>query len=247
MGCWGSKQTGDEEACGKLHDPVKAPLSNRARLPWAAEATKWRWLLRTSQSLVAACLYVVCTWLRLPSEAVGLQLLLAAVLVVPFMLVYHWLSLNGAGGYYDTFAEMLREVPQYVRTVSRRDGYEYRAEIEQERRNGIVRAVDGLGSGLVFLVVSWASLGIAGLCGVASGVDGADFAATFSWRMAEWTSFLALHRLVGANVFEGKYLGLLQPEALWQFECVLADCEAPGNVGVDCRMRPLLQHPNPSY
>mmetsp|Transcript_2668 Transcript_2668/g.6261 ORF Transcript_2668/g.6261 Transcript_2668/m.6261 type:complete len:256 (+) Transcript_2668:85-852(+) len=255
MGCYGSKREPGEANDKPPWNPAQphnvAPAQNQQqlRLPWAAEATKWRWLLRTSQSSVAATLYVFSSWLRLPSRPVWLQIFLSLVLVLPFSYVYHWLSMNSAGGYYDTFAQMYARVPQYLETISRRDSFEYQMEIERERRSGIVRMVDGLESGLVFLLVSLASLTAAGVCGLASGNDGSDFASSWPWRFSEWTIFFAVHRLIGANIFEGRHWGLLQPEALWQFDCILAEFQNPEavSVSVDCRMKALEHHPNPSY
>jgi len=261
MGCWGSKSedeskdstgapcvppAGTQQTAAKFQSP--APIDGHIRLPWAAEATKWRWLLRTSQSLVAATLYGLGTWLRFPSAHVALQSLAAVVLDAGFIIAYHGLSMNNAGGYYDTFAEMFSRLPQHLEDIRRRGGYDYHVDIEQERRNGIVRTVNALESGIVFLAVSLASLSLAGICGLATGSTGSAFASGYTWRFFEWSSFLAIHRLIGANIFEGKHYGLLQPEAMWQFECVLADyTEAANGVTVDCRMRPLPRHPHPSY
>lgn len=260
MGCWGSKNQ-EKATCEPMDPPsgswggqqvgkfqVPAPVDGHIRLPWAAEATKWRWLLRTSQSLVAVTLYGLTTWLRFPSGPVWLQGLAATALNLPFMVAYHWLSMNSAGGYYDTFAEMYLKLPQHFQDITRRGSYDYHEDIDQERRTGIVRTVNALESGIVFLSVAISSLVLGGLCGLATGSNGSDIVGGPSWRFCEWTMFLFAHRIIGANIFEGKHYGLIQPEAMWQFECVLADRTDSGSgVTVDCRMRPLQRHPHPSY
>jgi hypothetical protein len=167
-----------------------------------------------------------------------LQFFLALLLTPPLTLGYHFLSLNKAGGYYDTYIEMFTELPQHVKDILRRDSLQYREEIEHERVDGIVRTVNGLETGIVFLVVSW----IGAMLSVTRQSTG--FASDFAWRCVETAVFFLLHRLIGGNMLQGKYYGLLQPEAMWYFECVMSD---PPMSRVDCRMTPVLQHPDPSY
>lgn len=232
MGCWSSK-----EANRKSYLPEVVLESPEARkLPWSAQATQWRWLLRTTQSLVAAALYSMSTLLRPPSLPVFFQMFVALLVAPPFTLAYHLLSMNQAGGYYATYLEMFTELPQHIRDIQRRESSEYRTEIEHERRDGIVRTVNGLESGMVFITVSW----IAALC--SSTRHNLDFTSDFTWRCTETFFMLGIHRLIGANVFDGRYRGLLQPEAMWYFESYVNS-----RGGVDCRMIPLEQHPDPSY
>lgn len=238
MGCWGSKNGGNNNG-NKLNPTAaetEAPPPRPRKLPWTPEASQWRWLLRTTQSLVAACLYVASTWIRAPTLPVLLQLFLALLLMPPLTLAYHFLSLNKAGGYYDNYVEMFTQLPQLIKNIRCRNSSEYRAEIEHERRDGIVRTVNGLETGALFLLVAWPGALLSGARHTS------DFASGFLWRIAETTVFFCLHRLLGGNVLEGAYSGFMQPEAMWYFECVLSD-----TAGVDCRMTPILQHPEPSY
>jgi len=238
MGCWGSKNNNNAQTSSKQPEvaELEVPMPLTRKLSWTKEAYQWRWLLRTSQSLVAACLYVVSTWVRAPSLPVPLQLLLALLLAPPFSLAYHWLSLNQAGGYYDTYLEMFTELPRHLQDIQRRNSLEYHAEIEHERRDGIVRTVNGLEAGILFLAMAF----LGALC--SSTRHSMGFASDFAWRCVETCVYFGLHRTIGSNIFEGRYMGLLQPEAMWYFECVLADSST-----VDCRMTPILQHPEPSY
>lgn len=214
-------------------EPTGTNYPHRKWQVWAAAAVKWRWLLRTSQSLVAMCLYGACTLLRLPWRPLGLQFLLALVIAPLHAGLYHVLSLNRAGSYYNNFAEMFTQLPRLWQNMHRRDLAGYPAEIAHERREGIVRTVNGLESAILFVLCNWASL----LAAMALSRD--TLVLDNRWRVTETLAFFLLHRLLGANVLRGRYAGLLQPESMWQFEC--------DSDGVECHMRPLMVHPTPSY
>jgi len=236
MGCWGSKQNNGNQFTREATE-IEHPKQPQ-KLGWTREASQWRWLLRTTHSLVAACLYVASTWVRAPTLPVLLQFFLALLLSPPLTLAYHFLSLNKAGGYYDNYIEMFTEFPQHIKDILRRDTPQYRDEIEHEREDGIVRTVNGLETGVLFLIVSWLGAMLSGTR------QSTGFASDFIWRCSETAVFFTLHRLLGGNMLQGKYYGLLQPEAMWYFECVLSDPHAQKG---DCRMTPVLQHPDPSY
>eukprot|EP00419_Tripos_fusus_P011115 CAMPEP_0172656664 /NCGR_PEP_ID=MMETSP1074-20121228/1513_1 /TAXON_ID=2916 /ORGANISM="Ceratium fusus, Strain PA161109" /LENGTH=265 /DNA_ID=CAMNT_0013471541 /DNA_START=49 /DNA_END=846 /DNA_ORIENTATION=+ len=231
-----AEEEDDEDGDQEATEPE--PPKQSHKLPWSREASKWRWLLRTTHSLVASCLYVASTWVRAPNLPVLLQFFLALLLTPPLTLAYHFLSLNKAGGYYDTYIEMFTEFPQHVKDILRRDAPQYQDEIEHERLDGIVRTVNGLETGVIFLTVSWLGAMLSGAR------QSTGFASDFVWRCIETAVFFLLHRLIGGNMFEGRYYGLIQPEAMWYFECVLSD---PPTSRVDCRMMPVLQHPDPPY
>jgi len=200
---------------------------------WAAAATKWRWLLRTSQSLMAMCLYGGSTFLRMPGRAVGLQFVLALLVSPLFSFVYHLLSLNRAGSYYNTYLEMFTQLPRLLLVMGRRDAHNYHAEIMNERREGVVRTVNGLESAVIFILVNWATLAASAMCSTGT------LAGDNRWRCIETAVFFLFHRGLGANVLRGRCAGLLQPESMWQFE---SDPES-----MECHMRPLTAHPQPPY
>merc|ERR1712183_623674 len=124
-----------------------------------------------------------------------------------------------------TYLEMFTELPQHIRDLQRRDSVEYRTEIEHERRDGIVRTMNGLESGIVFITVAC----VAAICSGAR--HGSDFTSDFIWRCKETACMLGIHRLISANVFEGRFRGLIQPESMWYFESYLNE-----RSGVECRM-----------
>jgi len=212
-----------------------APEPPRQKMTWTREASQWRMLLRTAQSLIATCLYVVSTWIRnAPQHAISVQLLLVLLLAAPFSLAYHFLSLNKAGGYYDGFVEMFTNFPRHFNDIQKRGSSEYKAEIEHEREDGIVRTVDALQTGLLFLIVSWLS---ALIVPSSSGSVASDYLG----RCLETAAFFGLHRAYGEHFFPGHFYGLIQPEAMWHFSCVQFAANA------DWKMTPVLQHPDPSY
>lgn len=196
------------------------------RIPWPRVASKWRWLLRTCQSVVAMCLYGVSTFIR--SFLFPQQHLFVIGFMPIFALSYHMLAFNRAGGYYDTLGEMATELPVFLGNFVRRGDSNYLAQIVHERQEGIVRTVNGLETGVLFVAVTYVRFASGGLQD-----DG------LTSRCVETLVFFILHRLLGANVLRGRYMGLLQPEAMWRFECDSL-CE-------ECYMRPLQQHPHPSY
>lgn len=208
-------------------------LGPEMRQAWAAHAARWRFLLRTSQSLVATCLYGVSTFARWPSRPVPLQFLIAVLVAPVFVLLYHELSMNQAGSYYSSFLQMFTQLPRLFLNLGRRDSDAYRKEMERERCEGIVRTVNGLESGVIFLVVNSVTLGASAALSIPS------LAGEIRWRFLETAFLFMLHRALGANVFEGRYGGLLQPESMWRFEREPQSSE--------CRIRPLLAHPQPSY
>uniref|UniRef100_A0A7S0FBJ4 Uncharacterized protein n=1 Tax=Pyrodinium bahamense TaxID=73915 RepID=A0A7S0FBJ4_9DINO len=210
---------------------TKSGLSPEQWQVFSTMANKWRCLLRTSQSLMAMCLYGSSTFLRFPTRPLVLQLLIALCLAPVFALAYHALSMNRAGSYYNNFVEMFTELPRLFINVGRRDTDIYRAEIDHEQREGIVRTVNGLESGLLFLLANWATL----VAAYSSGYMASDL----RWRYTETVMFFVLHRTLGANLLKGRYRGLLQPESMWLFQ---SDAK-----GADCHIRPLTAHPQPSY
>uniref|UniRef100_A0A7S1QMR6 Uncharacterized protein n=1 Tax=Alexandrium catenella TaxID=2925 RepID=A0A7S1QMR6_ALECA len=117
--------------------------------------------------------------------------------------------------------------------MGRRDSEAFRKALELERCQGIVRTVSGLETGVMFVLMNSATLGAS----VALSIDALP--GDLGWRFVETALFFMLHRALGANVFEGRYAGFLQPESMWRF-----DCESPG---AECRIRPLQEHPEPTY
>lgn len=208
------------------------------KVTWTTEGLHWKRLFLTAQSLVAACLYVVSTWVRNSHHAIPMQFLLSLLLVAPFSLAYHFLSLNKAGGYYDGYVEMFTNFPRHFRDnilKRERNSSQYKAEIEHERDDGIVRTVDGLETGLLFLIVSWFSA-------LVSPTGSANIASDYLGCCLQTVAFFGLHRLYGENVFPGQFYGVTQPEAMWHFRCVQSNA-----ANADWKMTPVLQHPNPSY
>jgi len=259
MGCWRSVPVAELYLDGG-EPPHPRPVGFEAsgvssrvspRLPWTNEASKWRWLLRTCQSLVAAVLYAAGMMLRVPNQPTHVQLILGTLWTLPFMLIYHWLSMNQSGGYYDTFQDMFVKFPEHLRTVLQRGtSTKYLMEIEYEHRSGIVRTVNALESGFVHMLVSSMSLGIA--AGLWAACDSSDRAScpgslTTSWLVLECLFFFGVHRMLGANVFKGKYRGFLMPEAMWEFKSIIDRVPGDPYGRVDCTIRPLRSHPEPVY
>uniref|UniRef100_A0A7S4T859 Uncharacterized protein n=1 Tax=Alexandrium monilatum TaxID=311494 RepID=A0A7S4T859_9DINO len=197
------------------------------------DAVRWRFLLRTSQSLVASCIYAAGTFVRLPTRPLALQFLIAVFVAPLVALLYHELSMNQAGSYYDNFLQMFTQLPRFCLNLGMRDSAIYRQRVEQERCGGIVRTVNGLETGVLFVVVSTATLCASAVLAI-NGLAG-----DLRWKCAETAFFFALHRTLGANLLEGRRCGFLQPESMWRFEC--------DPQGAECRIRPLHNHPQPSY
>lgn len=218
----------------EAYRPISPGQCHLGNMPcqWAEDANRWRFLLRTSQSLVATCLYGMSTFIRGPSRPMLVQFLIAAILAPLFAFVYHELSLNRAGSYYDTFLQMFLQLPRLLSVIVRRNADEYRNSVQRERLDGVVRTVNGLESGLLFLLLSHLTL-IVALLSVG------ELILDLRWKCCETALFFILHRLWGANVFKGRFLGLLQPESMWQFERDLD--------GTKCRMRPLGAAPVAPY
>jgi len=126
----------------------KVQETQKRKVEWTPEAEQWRMRLRTTQSLIAAFLYVVSTWIRnAPHHWVSTHLLLALLLAAPFTLVYHFLSWNRAGSYYDGYVEMFTKFPQHFLESTKKGSFcpvppDFK-EIGHERENGNVRNVDG--------------------------------------------------------------------------------------------------------
>jgi len=179
---------------------------------------------------------MVSTWIRNePNHSVLGQFLLSLLLVPPVTLAYHLLSQNRAGGYYDGYVEMFVQLPQHVRDIMKRGSPQYKAEIEHEHEDGIVRTVNGLETGVLFVLVSWLSV-------LLMPVKPGNVASDFIGRSVETLVFFGLHRIYGGNLVQGQFYGLIQPEGMWHFYRVQSYA-APA----DWRMTPVLQHPNPSY
>jgi len=218
------------------HAAEPAPEPRLQKQEWTSEASQWRRLLRNAQSLLAACLYMVSTWIRYaPNHTILGQFLLSLLLVPPVTLAYHLLSQNRAGGYYDGYVEMFVQLPQHVRDVMKRGSLQYKAEIEHEHEDGIVRTVNGLETGVLFVLVSWLS---ALLMPVSPGNARSDF----SGCCVETFVFFCLHRICGGNIFSGQCYGLLQPEGMWHFHRVPSPLAS-----ADWRMTPVSYHPDPCY
>jgi len=219
-----------EPAC-----PERETELGQQKMQWTPEASQWRRLLRNAQSLMAACLYMVSTWVRnVPHHSVLGQFLLSLLIAPAFTLAYHLLSQNRAGSYYDGYIEMFAHFPQHFRDILKRGEQRYKAEIEHEQGDGIVRTVNGLETGVLFLLVSWlALLWPANPGNIASDCIG---------RCLETAAFFGLHRIYGGNMIQGQFYGLIQPEGMWHFHGVQSYAEP-----ADWRMTPVLQHPDPSY
>jgi len=258
MGCWRSVpatelyvDAGEPQRPRPVGFETAGVSRASPRLPWTNEATKWRWLLRTCQSLVASVLYAAGMMLRVPNQPTHLQLMLGTFLTLPFMLIYHWLSMNQSGGYYDTFQDMFVKLLEHLHTVLERGtSSKYPVEINYEHRSGIVRTVNALESGVIFMFVSSMSLGIA--AGLFETCDNSDRAScpgslTTGWLVIECLFFLGIHRTLGANVFQGKYRGFLMPEAMWEFKSTVDRIPGDPYGRVDCSIRPLRRHPEPTY
>mmetsp|Transcript_12944 Transcript_12944/g.29415 ORF Transcript_12944/g.29415 Transcript_12944/m.29415 type:complete len:298 (-) Transcript_12944:72-965(-) len=191
---------------------------------WTPRASMWRNVLRTCQSLVAMLLYGLFSFLRPPRAPLVTQFALVVCVAPLFSFLYHHLSLNKAGGYYGSFVEMFARLPHHFQEV-----YEQAAsgqlslQVEAERRANIVRMVDGLESGVVFVLLSFASLLVARRI---------PSALPRSLELsAEVLMYFLVHRALGASLFVGMTGGLLQPQAMWQFDCDPS--------GVECHMQPL--------
>jgi len=259
MGCWRSVPVArlcrdEDEPLHPLPSGVDAANLHQLspRLPWTKEASKWRWILRTCQSLVASLLYIVGVCLRAAIQPTYLQLLLGLLWVLPFMVLYHWLSMNQSGGYYDTSLDMIVKLPEHLcNLMERGTSVKYRMQIAYEHRKGIVRTVNALESGIIYMFVSSMSLGIAAklheTCVSRSGELDCPNSMPTKWLVTEWFLFLCIHRIIGANVFEGKYRGLLMPEAMWEFQSMSDWMPGDPCSHVICTSKPLRSHPEPTY
>jgi len=228
----------EEEEVQKDSEPAPepAPEQQSKKLQWSPEASQWRRLLRNAQSLLAAFLYMVSTWVRrAPPHTVLRQVLLSLLIAPPLTLAYHLLSQNKAGGYYNGYVEMFLHLPQHFRAVLKRGSPQYKAEIEHERGDGIVRTVNGLETGVLFLLVSCFSI-------LLWPANPGNVTSALMARCVETGAFFCLHRLIGVNVFQGQFYGLMQPEGMWHFDYVQS--RGPR---AEWRMTPVSQNPVPSY
>jgi hypothetical protein len=209
--------------------PGDAPQTPNRETDWWRGTPFVIVMLHNYQAVLAAALYFACSLFRLATPP-GLRWLQPFVLVFPVMLIYHVLSGNKAGGYYNNFIEMYTNVWQHVDDITRRTGPEYKAEIRKEHETGVFRCVNALEYCILFFLESFiAVLTIQISEATGSNVD------SWAWIFVETAFLLVLHRLVACNPFKGTQKGLFQPEALWQ---LMPDT---------CNLIPFLLHPVPSY
>jgi len=230
----------EEEEVFKQHEPAPEPApelqEEDQKLQWTPEASQWRRLLRNTQSLLAACLYIVSTWVRnVPHHTALGQFLLSLLIAPAFTLAYHLLSQNEAGSYYDGYIEMFAHFPQHFRDIRKRGSPQYKTEINHEHEEGIVRTVNALETGVLFLLMSW-------LSALLWPSNPGNFAIDCICRCVETGAFFGLHRIYGGNFFPGQFYGLIQPEGMWYFHGAQSHAAC-----TDWRMTPVSQHPNPSY
>uniref|UniRef100_A0A7S0AG94 Uncharacterized protein n=1 Tax=Pyrodinium bahamense TaxID=73915 RepID=A0A7S0AG94_9DINO len=212
--------------------PTLGAVSSKSEplLFWTAQGTKWRAVLRTCHSLIATCLYAASTLMRMPWLPLGLQCFYVVCLAPAYSILYHALSLNRAGTYYETLIEMFTKLPAYLierRTWRDDDGNIMLRAMEVEQGACIVRTVDAFESTILFVLASWVSL--IGLRGFQDAVPRGVA------LIIEMLVVFSVHRGFGLNLLHDKCWGLLQPKAMWVFEC------EPH--GMECRIRPLLKHP----
>jgi len=220
----------EEEVEKKETEPAPEPApelqQEEEKLEWTEEASQWRRLLRNTQSLLAACLYIVCTWVRTVPRHTPLGQFLLTLLIVPaFTLAYHLLSQNRAGSYYDGYIGMFAHFPQHFRDVLKRGS----PEIKHEQENGmhVVRTVNGLETGVLFLLMSWLSALL-----WPSGPG--NILIDCIRRCVETAAFFCLHRIYGANFFPERF----QPQGMWHFYCLQSQPAC-----ANWKMKPVLQNP----
>ena len=134
---------------------------------------------------------------------------------------YEMMSFNQAGGYYNSFLQMLSELPVHQEDIDRRDatrGNAHRVGLKHERDHGIYRCVNGLEMSVPFLLV--AALSALAGCVV-------DWRSTLPLQAA----LVVLLNLSIAFAWCG--LPHQWPEALWVLD--------------DGMLRPMREHPVPSY
>lgn len=173
-----------------------------------------------------------------PSPLLHLLILLA--LALPFMPLYHLLSRNGAGGYYDTFSEMFTKLPQHFQNIARRHGEDYAASIQTEHQRIVFRTVNGLESGVIFVVVGFVMAPYMKFSMLAPFMKAS---AAGPW-LTKAAVFFLLHRTYGANLLEGDCMGLFQPEGMWRLRCKAGE---DTNDAHSYTLEPLLHCPEQSY
>eukprot|EP00928_Gymnodinium_smaydae_P058581 TRINITY_DN41762_c0_g1_i1.p1 TRINITY_DN41762_c0_g1~~TRINITY_DN41762_c0_g1_i1.p1 ORF type:complete len:231 (-),score=29.66 TRINITY_DN41762_c0_g1_i1:102-794(-) len=205
-------------------------------------ATREIWLLHTYQSFLATVLYFAITWLRMLCKPMWMKLFAQLTWLPLFMLLYHVLSRNRAGGYYNTFCEQFTKLPQHFSDlINRRVGFTLTAEflekIEQERQHGVVRAANAIESGVVFLffvsLPSWLLAFTAS--SFAERGTGEDWYCSLVWMSVETMVYFALHCLVQVEKYT---TDVLRPEGMWRI--VVNDEQRT-------ELEPFTHHPVPSY